>query len=242
MEATVSCGDNDLLLGNVDKFVNTITSIRAPVLGGKNIDIIARSRRAVVLRTAEKFRKLPLSTKERFVDQLVELFSWDLTVERASNLWNEILSLKEVGETLRALDSEFKNSFDDRQKIAIEKESIGKVIDDLGEIESALERCVVDDAEKLTEDVLVSVQTIHMCRLVLARALDYIDKKNSIDKRAIRVLLAVLISLARLSSYSRRKVGMYLIYDDLAVLSHMLMDENEEVLLESMEDWVSHRE
>jgi hypothetical protein len=235
LEATISCEDNGLFLGEFDKFVDTIVAIRAPAIGGENIRLIAKSHRAKVIRTGEKFRNLPTLTKERFIDRLVELFSWDLTAERASNLWNEILDLEEVGEILRALDSELK-TFDPSQRMAIAKESTDLAIEELGAIERNIERCIVEDDAKLSEDLLVAVQTIYLCRLALAWVSTHIEKKGSVDIRAVRVQLGVLVSLARLASYARRRVALYLLYDDLAVLSHVLMDEDAETLLGIVED------
>jgi len=218
-------------LGDFDRFVTTLAGIRTPTIGGRDIDLIAKSRRGTIIHIGEKFRKLPMESKERFVDMLVDLFSFDVTSDQSTKLWNEILNLEEVGDLLKSLDSEFKK-FNTDQRIAIEKESIDLATHELLEIERELEQYLSKGAN-LGEEVLVAIQTIYMCRIVLEVVKQHIEKKRAIDKTAIQVQVVVLAALARLDSFRRRKTSKQWIYDGLTALSILLSNEDVQALIES---------
>lgn len=230
MEATICDGERGLNFGDFNRFVDTIVAIRAPTVGGRNIDLIAKSHRSTAVRFGDKFRGLPTETKERFVDMIVDLFALDITAERAKSIWNGMLDIKEVGSILRSLDSEFKK-FNAQQRIAIEKESIDLSLEELEEVELDLERCLLADPRSGSEDIMVAIQTIYLCRLALAWVRSHIERKGSLDKSVMQVQLIVLMSLARLDSYRRGKTQRYWIYDDLSVLSYLLKDEEPAELL-----------
>lgn len=218
-------------MGDFDRFVTTLAGIRTPTIGGRDIDLIAKSRRGTIIHIGEKFRKLPMESKERFVDMLVDLFSFDVTSDQSTKLWNEILNLEEVGDLLKSLDSEFKK-FNTDQRIAIEKESIDLATHELLEIERELEQYLSKGAN-LGEEVLVAIQTIYMCRIVLEVVKQHIEKKRAIDKTAIQVQVVVLAALARLDSFRRRKTSKQWIYDGLTALSILLSNEDVQALIES---------
>lgn len=241
MEATIHGGESGLSFGDFNNFVDTIAGIRTPAVGGKNIDLIAKSHRSMIVHQGSKFRNLSRETKERFIDMIVDLFSFDITADRAKAIWNGMFDLEEVGAILRSLDSEFKQ-FNLDQRIAIEKESISLAIDELSKVEHELEMVLTRNNTAVEEDFFVALQTVYMCRVAFAWVREHIEKKDALDKAVRRVQLLVLMSLARLDSYRRGKTQRHWIYDDLAVLSYVLRDEEPQDLLRQTGGIVHRRE
>jgi hypothetical protein len=224
----------DSLLGDFNSYFDILAGITSPMSRGCEIDTLKKSRHGEIEQLRNRFESLDENYKEDFIDAIVDMFTFDSSHEFIKKRMKDIYNIPVIGDYFQKFTSEYEG-FDHNQKANIYKESIECSLSDLEGLASHLDFILRFPGRVPYEQILLSIQAVHLSRLTLSMLRSEFERKKELTPHYQFVQSYITITLARLDSFRRGKISDDAVYESISILSTLLDGQDINLLERKLE-------